>query len=59
VAGVNRGDAITSCRRSRARTEARYDAAMQWPWPEEIRVVLAAQHGRIQAETDELNRLRF
>src|SRR5579859_6187239 len=57
--GRNDGDAIATCRHSRARTEARYDDAMQRPWPDEIRRVLDAQRGRLHAEADELNRLQF
>src|SRR5579859_6580067 len=59
AAGRNNGDAIATCRRSRARTEARYDGAMQGPLPDEIRSVLAVQRSRLQDEADELNRLQF
>lgn len=59
AAGRNNGDAIARCRRSRARTEARYDGAMQAPLPDDVRSVLATQRRRLYDEADELNRLRF
>lgn len=59
AAGRNSGDAIASCRRSRARTEARYDEALQSPWPDEVQRVLAAQRRRLHDETDELARIQF
>lgn len=59
AAGRNSGDAITSCRQSRARTEALYDRALQGSWPEEMRSVLAEQHRRLHDEADELIRLQF
>lgn len=59
AAGRNRSDAITSCRRSRARTEASYDEALQSSWPEEIQRVLAAQWRRLHDEADELAKLEF
>jgi hypothetical protein len=59
AAGANRGDAIASCRRSRARTEALYDEALQGSWPDEIQRVLAAQRRRLHEEADELNQLQF
>lgn len=59
AAGRNDGDAIATCRRSHARTEARYDDAMRRPLPDEIRRVLAAQRCRLHDEAEELNRLRF
>jgi hypothetical protein len=59
AAGPNNGDAIATCRRSRARTETRYDGAMRGPLPDEIRSVLAVQRSRLQDEADELNRLQF
>jgi hypothetical protein len=59
AAGRNNGDAIATCRRSRARTEMRYDGAMQGPLPDEIRSVLAFQRSRLQDEADELTRLQF
>jgi hypothetical protein len=59
AAGGNNGDAIASCRRSRARTEAVYDEALQGSWPDEIQRVLAAQRRRLREEADELNRLQF
>ncbi len=58
-AGRNSGDAITTCRHSRARTEALYDEALQASWPDEIRRILAAQRCRLHDETDELNQLQF
>src|SRR5579872_3014250 len=54
AAGRNAGDAITSCRRSRTRIEARYDKALQSSWPDEVQRVLAAQRRRVQDEADEL-----
>ena len=59
AAGRNAGDAITSCRHSRARTEAVYDQALQVPLPEEIRRVLAEQRRRLDDEADELIHLQF
>jgi hypothetical protein len=58
AAGRNSGDAITSCRHSRARTEALYDEALQSSsWPDETQRVLTAQRRRIHDEADELNKL--
>jgi hypothetical protein len=59
AAGRNAGDAITTCRYSRARTEALYDEALQASWPDKIRCVLAAQRRRLHDETDELIKLQF
>jgi hypothetical protein len=59
AAGRNSGDAITSCRHSRARTEAVYDQALQASWPDEIQRVLAAQRRRLHDEADELIQLQF
>ena len=59
AAGCNNGDAIRSCRHSRARTEALYDEALQASWPAEIRQVLAEQCRRVRDEADELSRLQF
>jgi hypothetical protein len=59
AAGRNIGDAIASCRHSRARTEALYDQALEASWPDEIQRVLAAQRRRLHEEADELNRLQF
>jgi hypothetical protein len=59
AAGHNSGDAIASCRHSRARTEALYDEALQGSWPDEIQRVLAAQRRRLHEEADELNKLQF
>lgn len=59
AAGLNNGDAIAACRHSRARTEARYDTAMQWPWPDKVWRVLEAQRRRLQDDADELNHIQF
>jgi Copper binding octapeptide repeat len=59
AAGRNNGDAIRSCRHSRARTEALYDEALQTAWPDEIQRVLAEQRGRLRDEADELIKLLF
>ncbi len=59
AAGRNIGDAIASCRHSRARTEALYDQALEASWPDEIQRVLAAQRRRLHEEADELNKLQF
>jgi hypothetical protein len=59
AAGRNVGDAIASCRHSRARTEALYDEALQASWPDEIQCLLAAQRGRLHDEADQLNKLQF
>jgi len=59
AAGRNVSDAITSCRHSRARTEALYEEALQAPWPAETMRVLEAQRRRLHDESDELNQLEF
>jgi hypothetical protein len=59
AAGRNNGDAIAECRRSRARTEALYDQALQTSQPNDITRVLAAQRRQISDETDELTMLQF
>lgn len=59
AAGRNSGDAITSCRDSRARTEALYDEALEGPWPHDIEGVLVAQRRRLHDEADELIELQF
>jgi hypothetical protein len=57
--GRNKGDAVATCRHSRARTEAVYDEALQATWPAETRRLIEAQRERLQAEELELNRLQF
>jgi hypothetical protein len=59
AAGRNNGDAIATCRHSRARTEALYDEALQAPWPDETRRVLEAQRRRLQDALLELSQLQF
>jgi hypothetical protein len=59
AAGRSRGDAIASCRRSRARTEATYDAALREAWPAETRSVIAAQRRRVCASAGDLIQLQF
>lgn len=59
AAGRNSGDAMTSCRHSRARTEAVYDDALQASWPDEIQRVLEEQRHRVHGEADELIQLQF
>ena len=59
AAGRNNGDAIRTCRHSRARTEALYDEALQASWPDEVLRVLEAQRRRLVDGIDELNSLRF
>ena len=59
AAGPNSGDAISTCRHSRARTEACYDQALQETWPDETRLVLATHRQRLQDETGPLNHLQF
>ena len=59
AAGRNSGDAIASCRHSRARTEALYDEALQVSWPDEVQRVLEAQRRRLHEETGELDKLQF
>jgi hypothetical protein len=58
-AGRNVGDAIKSCRHSRARTEALYDEALQASLPEELRRTIAEQRRRLHDEALELNHLEF
>jgi hypothetical protein len=57
--GPNNGDAITTCRHSRARTEAVYDEALRTPWPEDTRRVIEAQRRLLHEEELELDRLQF
>jgi hypothetical protein len=59
AAGRNNGDAITSCRRSRARAEARYEEVLRASWPDEVRHLLADQRRRLGEEADELSKLQF
>lgn len=59
AAGRNNGDAIASCRHSRARTEALYEAVLQASLPDEIHCVLLAQRRRLHDEADELIHLQF
>jgi hypothetical protein len=59
AAGRNNGDAITSCRRSRARTEECYDEALRSSLPVETQRVLAAQRRRLHDEADELAQIQF
>jgi hypothetical protein len=59
AAGRNSGDAIRSCRHSRARTEAVYDEALNASWSDELQRVLAAQRRRLHDEADELIQLQF
>lgn len=57
--GRNSGDAVASCLRSRARTEAVYDEALRGSWPEEVQRVLMDQRRRLQDDAGELTKLRF
>ena len=57
AAGPNRGDAIATCRDSRARTEARFDVAMQESVPGIVRAAIETQRGLVHDEADQLNRL--
>lgn len=59
AAGPNNGDAITACRHSRARTEARYDQALKARLPDEIQRIVAMHRRCLHDETDELNALQF
>ena len=59
AAGYNSGDAIASCRRSHARTEARYEQALRTSWSDEMQRVVVRQSGRIHTEAHELVRLQF
>ena len=59
AAGRNSGDAIRSCRQSRARTEARYDEALRSPWPGETQRMITEQRRRLHGEADELVKLQF
>lgn len=56
---ANNGDAIASCRHSRARTEARYEAALQRTWPDEIRHVLVEQRRCLHDEASTLDEIQF
>jgi hypothetical protein len=59
AAGRNSGDAVASCLRSRARTEAIYDGALRTSWPDEVQRVLVDQRRRLHGNAEELTRLRF
>jgi hypothetical protein len=59
AAGRNNGDAISTCRHSRARTEAHYDEALQRFWPDEVLRVLEAQRRRLLDDADVLTKLQF
>ncbi len=59
AAGPNLGDAITACRHSLARTEARYDEALRTSWPDEIQRALETQRRRLLDETADLIKLEF
>jgi hypothetical protein len=59
AAGRNTGDAIATCRHSRARTEALYDVAMQRPWSGETWSLLTEQRRKLHDEAEELNHLQF
>jgi hypothetical protein len=59
AAGRNLGDAITTCRHSLSRTEARYDEVLQNSWPDEIKDMLEGQRRRLRDETAELIKLEF
>lgn len=59
ASGRNTGDAVATCRHSRARTEQSYDDAMEESWPTEMRLLLEAQRTRIHDEAAELNRIQF
>ena len=59
AAGRNTSDSIAICRRSRARTEKRYEKALEGPWSDDARRVLAAQQRRLHDEADELVHLQF
>lgn len=63
AAGRNKGDAITICRHSRARTEARYYDAMHAPLneplPDETGRLLAEHWRRLHDEASELDQLQF
>ncbi len=59
MAGHNAGDAIASCRRFSARTEARYASAMARTMPDEVRRVITAQRDRLRDEAGELTLLQF
>lgn len=52
--GPNQGDAIASCRHSRARTQAHYDQAMRREWPAATRDVLAEHSRRLDGEGQQL-----
>ena len=59
AAGRNTGDAVGACRRSCARTAARYDQAMQAPLSDEIRRALSPHQYRLQDEIGELTHLQY
>ena len=51
--------AIAECRRSRDRTEAMYDKAVNLPWPGQVLPTLIEQRDRIRHEREELIALQF
>jgi hypothetical protein len=57
--GANSGDAIAECRRSRSRTEARYERALELKWPGEILPLLLEQVNSIRQAQGELIALQF
>lgn len=57
--GRNTGDSIASCRRSRARTEKRYEEALAGTLSDEARRVVTTQRLRLHDEADELAHLQF
>ena len=59
AAGRNTGDSIAVCRRSRARTEKRYEKALEGSWSDDARRVLAGQQRRLHDEASELVHLQF
>ena len=59
LAGRNTGDSVAVCRRSRARTEKRYEKALEGRWSDEARRVVAGQRRRVHDEADELIQIQF
>jgi hypothetical protein len=57
--GPSNTDAVSACRRSLRRTEARYDKALELSWPDEVRTVLLSQRDRLSLSRDMLISIQY
>jgi hypothetical protein len=53
------GDAVHACRRSCRRAEARFDEALQLPWPQATFAVLTEERARLGAAADALVAIQY